>query len=680
MCGIAGLWKPGRASAAEAVSMASMLSHRGPDDSGAWVDESAGIALSHRRLSIIDLSPAGHQPMASPCGRFTVTFNGEIYNHRELRLELEMEGRIAWRGHSDTETLVHGIGRWGLEATLARAVGMFALGIWDRQERTLSLVRDRLGEKPLFYGWSNGGLVFGSELKALRGSAGFDNAVDPDVLAMFFRYNYVPAPWSILRDIFKVEPGAIVTLDQRAIATAPQTAPSVTDPDAVTGVRCRHYWSLDAVVAAGTDETLDDATAVAQLEQRITDAVRMQTVADVPVGAFLSGGVDSSAVVALMRHAAGAQVKTFTIGFDAADYDEAPYARAVAQHLQTDHTELYLGPDDVRGVIPELATIYDEPFADSSQIPTVLLSRLTRRSVTVALSGDAGDELFGGYNRYLVSRRVWDMAAAIPSPLRTGLGRAINAISPAAWDRIGRLPLAPSLPMLGVKAHKFGRMLQTPVSTLDVYQSASEEWHGSPPSHAEHRLHSSVDQAPLTRSSAEEQMMHWDMTSYLPNDILTKVDRAAMAASLETRVPFLDHRVVEQAWRTPLRFKIRNGQGKWVLRQILYKYVPRELIERPKAGFAIPIGGWLRGPLKNWAEDLLAPAALARTPSLDAKLIRARWAEHVAGTHDWTNGLWGVLMFQAWNISWQSSSQNGETSRGHARKAGTAADCQPAAA
>jgi asparagine synthase (glutamine-hydrolysing) len=652
MCGIAGLWKPGSASEREAVAMADRLTHRGPDSSGAWIDAEAGIALSHRRLSIIDLSEAGHQPMASPCGRYMLTFNGEIYNHLDIRRELEAAGAIEWRGHSDTETLVHAVARWGLAGALQRSVGMFALGLWDRHERVLSLARDRMGEKPLFYGWTTGGLVFGSELKALRGSANFTNAVDPDVLALYFRYNNVPAPWSILRHVFKVEPGVIVTIDRSALRTPPGQAPTANAPDATPGVRPAHYWSLDAVVAAGADESLTAETAVAQLEERLAEAVRLQTVADVPVGAFLSGGVDSSAIVAMMRNVTQAHVKTFTIGFDVAGYDEAPYAREVAQHLGTDHTELYVGPEDVRAVIPELPAIYDEPFADSSQLPTVLLSRLTRRSVTVALSGDAGDELFGGYNRYLVSRRVWDVAAAVPAPLRTGLGRAINAVSPAGWDRIGRLPLAPKLPMLGVKAHKIGRMLQGSVSTLDIYQSASEEWHGNPPARSANRLRSPVDRAPTDRATAEEQMMHWDMTSYLPNDILTKVDRAAMAASLETRVPFLDHRVVEQAWRTPLRFKIRDGQGKWVLRQILYKYVPRDLIERPKAGFAIPIGAWLRGPLRGWAEELLSPAALAETPALDVSLIGERWRQHLAGTHDWTGGLWGVLMFQAWQRDW----------------------------
>ncbi len=651
MCGIAGLWRPGTTTAVEVTAMATALSHRGPDDSGTWLDAETGVALSHRRLSIIDLSPAGHQPMASPDGRYLLTFNGEIYNHLDIRRELEAAGAIEWRGHSDTETLVHAIARWGLDGALERSVGMFALGLWDRHERLLSLARDRMGEKPLYYGWSNGALLFGSELKALRAATGFANPVDPAVLGLFFRYNYVPAPWSILRHVYKVEPATIVIIGREALGHAPAVPPMANGP-ARPGIGCRRYWSLDAVVTRGADESMTEQDAVDELEARLTQSIRVQTVADVPVGAFLSGGVDSSAVVALMRNTTAAEVKTFTVGFDEPDYNEAPFAKEVAHHLGTDHHELYLAPEDIRAVIPELSSVYDEPFADSSQLPTLLLSRMTRRAVKVALSGDAGDELFGGYNRYLVSRRMWDTAARIPAPVRAGLGRAIEAVSPHAWDRLGRLPFMPSLPMLGVKAHKIGRMMRTPVGTLDIYQAASEEWHGQHPSRAERRLRSFSDDAPRLRGSAEEQMMHWDMATYLPGDILTKVDRAAMATSLETRVPFLDHRVVEQAWRTPLRFKIRDGQGKWVLRQVLYRHVPPALIERPKSGFAIPIGAWLRGPLRNWAEELLSPAALARTSLLDDALIRSRWRQHLGGTHDWTGALWGVLMFQAWSADW----------------------------
>jgi len=656
MCGIAGYWGVS-GGAVDATPMAAALTHRGPDDGGAWADPAVGIALSHRRLSIIDLSPAGHQPMASPCDRYRIVFNGEIYNHLDLRRELEATGPIAWRGHSDTETLTHGITRWGLDATLERAVGMFAIALWDQQERTLSLARDRMGEKPLFYGWSKVGLVFGSELKALRAAPGFDNPVDPDVLSLYLRFNYVPAPWSILRHVFKVEPGVIVTLGRAALGTPPALPPTAAGPTsspASSGVECRRYWSLDAVVAAGVDPAMTESEALSGLEARLTEAVKIQTVADVPVGAFLSGGVDSSAIVALMRNVTSADVKTFTIGFAETGFDEAPHARAVAAHLGTDHHEMYVGAEDVRAVIPDLARIYDEPFADSSQIPTVLLSRLTRKSVTVALSGDGGDELFCGYNRYLVSRRYWDMAARVPAPLRAGIGKALTRLSPGTWDSLTRLPGVPRIGMLGDKVHKVGRMLQTPVGVADIYRASSEEWSGALPLTSDVCLAASIDTPPALRDTATEQMMHWDMRSYLPDDILTKVDRAAMAASLETRVPLLDHRVVEQAWRTPLAFKVRDSQGKWALRQILYRYVPKALIERPKAGFAIPIGGWLRGPLRDWADSLLSVQALAEQPTLDVAAIRTRWAEHLAGTHDRTASLWGVLMFQAWAREWHA--------------------------
>ena len=653
MCGIAGFWSAG-SGLIDATAMATALSHRGPDDGGAWADLVAGIALSHRRLAINDLSPAGHQPMASPDERFVIVFNGEIYNHLELRRELESEQPINWRGHSDTETLVHGIARWGLEGTLQRSVGMFALALWDREARTLSLARDRMGEKPLYYGWSNVGLMFGSELKALRGAPGFDNAVDQDVLSLFLRFNYVPAPWSILKHVFKLEPGVIATFDRAALAGPPERPPTVAG-GAQRGVVCRRYWSLDAVVAAGADPAMTEDEAVSQLEARLGEAVRQQAIADVPVGAFLSGGVDSSTIVALMRNVTDAHVKTFTIGFAESGFDEAPHARAVAQHLGTDHHEMYVDAEDVRAVIPDLARIYDEPFADSSQIPTVLLSRLTRKSVTVALSGDAGDELFCGYNRYLVSRRYWEAAARVPAPLRAGIGKALTRIAPGAWDRLTALPFVPNISMLGDKAHKVGRMLQTDVGVADIYRASNEEWSGNLPLTSAARLAANIDAPELVRDTAQEQMMHWDMQSYLPDDILTKVDRAAMSTSLETRVPLLDHRVVEQAWRTPLAFKMRDGQGKWALRQILYRYVPKALIERPKAGFAIPIGTWLRGPLRDWAETLLSEQALARQPALDAKAIRQRWFEHLAGTHDRTASLWGVLMFQAWLGEWTTN-------------------------
>ncbi len=653
MCGIAGIWSKRRVDSGDATAMADRLLHRGPDDSGTWVDEDAGIALSHRRLSIIDLSSAGHQPMSSPCGRYIISFNGEIFNHREIRCELDADGALSWRGHSDTETLVRAIVRWGLAGSLERAVGQFAFGLWDRQTSTLSLVRDRAGEKPLYYGWCGNGIAFASELKALRAVPGFANAVDPAVLSLYLRYNQVPAPWSILRHVYKVEPGVIVTIDREALDAPPETAPSAACEDGVRGVQVRRYWSLASVVAAGSDPAMTEREAIDGVETRLTEAVRLQSIADVPVGAFLSGGVDSSLIVALMRTVSD-DVRTFTIGFADSAFDEAPHARAVARHLGTEHSELYVDADAVRAVIPDLPHAYDEPFADSSQIPTMLLARMTRRSVTVALSGDGGDELFCGYNRYLVPRRFWEVAAALAGPIRNVAGQAITAIPTAMWDRLARLPLVPGRAMLGgamlgSKVHKVGRILQTPVDVHDIYRASSEEWHDGLPLTHDVRLRSLTDDARgLEGTSAEERMMRWDMTGYLPDDILTKVDRATMACGVEARVPFLDHRVIEQAWRTPLAFKKRDGRGKWVLRQILSRHVPDALIDRPKAGFAIPIGAWLRGDLRDWAEDLLSTDALARQPAFDAAAIRRRWAQHVRGTHDWTPSLWGVLMYQAW--------------------------------
>lgn len=663
MCGIAGIWTQGAVARSDAVAMtnvatiaeagseatftarkmAETLAHRGPDDAGAWADHDAGIAIAHRRLSIIDPSPAGHQPMPSHCGRYILSYNGEVYNHLALRAELEAVGAINWHGHSDTETLVCAIARWGLRDTLRRAVGMFAIALWDRLDRTLALARDRIGEKPLYYGWSHGRILFGSELKALRAAPGFDATVDRDVLALYLRHNCVPAPWSIYAGIYKVEPGSIVTIDARALSVPPSSAPRSDETGAV-GLRCARYWSLDAVIANGVDPTMTADAAVHGLHARLRDAVSAQMVADTSLGAFLSGGIDSSTIVALMREVARRPVRTFTIGFAETAFDEAPFARAVARHLGTEHNELRVDADTVRSVIPDLPDIYDEPFADSSQLPTLLLSRLTRGSVTVALSGDGGDELFCGYNRYLVSRRVWAAAAHLPAPLRRGIGTALEAVAPATWDGIATLPGFPNHAMLGDKVHKLARMLRTPLAPHDVYRGSSEHWQDGIPVLGHRDLdprHADAADLPV---SPEERMMRWDTLGYLPDDILTKVDRASMAASLETRMPFLDHRIVEQAWRIPLAFKKRDHQGKWVLRQILHRYVPPALIERPKAGFAIPLGAWLRGPLRAWADALLA----SDDALLDMPPIRRRWTQHQSGTHDWTASLWGVLMYRAW--------------------------------
>lgn len=645
MCGIAGIWRRGKACRTDATAMADALIHRGPDDGGDWVDPEAGIALAHRRLSIIDPSPAGRQPMPSPCGRYILSFNGEIYNHLAIRSELESGDAIRWCGHSDTETLVHAIARHGLAGALEKAVGMFALALWDRQERTLSLARDRLGEKPLYYGWAGDAIIFGSELKALRALPGFAGEVDPRALALYFRHNQVPAPWSILKNVFKIEPGVIVTLAPAALGAPPAAPPSAAEPDAHPGVHCRRYWSLDALIDAGVDPnvTADDATT--GLHNLLREAVRGQMIADVPVGAFLSGGIDSSTIVALMREVADARVRTFTIGFCEAGFDEAPFAREVARHLGTEHSELYVDAEEVRAIVPDLPHLYDEPFADSSQLASVLLSRMTRQSVTVALSGDGADELFCGYNRYLVSHRLWDAAAAFPAPLRRSLSAAIDAVPPGGWDRV-----LPAVPMAGIKAHKVARILRTPVGIADIYRESSEEWREGPPLRDPPAI-ASPDDVRFAGRGPEERMMRWDTMGYLPNDILTKIDRASMAASLEVRTPFLDHRVVAQAWHTPLAFKKRERQGKWLLRQILARHVPPSLTERPKSGFAVPIGGWLKGPLRDWAETLLAEEALAADPLLDPRPIRRRWEEHLGGSRDWTASLWGVLVYRMWAAS-----------------------------
>ena len=663
--------------------MANAITHRGPDDFGAWADAQAGIALGHRRLSIVDLSPAGHQPMASRSGRFVMAFNGEIYNHMELRAELEGgegigagdrphpsplpggEGveagaRARWRGHSDTETLLAGFEQWGIEATLAKTVGMFAIALWDVQERTLHLARDRFGEKPLYYGWAGSGagraFVFGSELKALRAFPGFANPVCRQALAQYMRFMVVPAPRSIYQGIYKLEPGCVLTITGAPPAEAP--AQPLRPPAVHGSLSLRRWWSLADVVQAGAKNQLtDEVEAVQQLEQRLADAVRLQSLADVPLGAFLSGGVDSSAIVALMQQQATRPVKTFTVGFEEAGFDESPYARAVANHLGTDHTELFVTSAEALAVIAQLPAMYDEPFADSSQIPTHLVCRAARQHVTVVLSGDAGDELFGGYNRYFWGPRIWAKLAWLPYPVRQTLGAAITAMPVAGWDALSR-PLNALRPdgdgvlRLGEKMNKLARSMHGVRNLDDLYWNLVSEWQdpasvvraetGLPRSAAMH------DFMVPENLDAVERMMYRDSMTYLPDDILCKVDRAAMATSLETRVPFLDHRVAELAWQLPLDMKIRGGQGKWALRQVLYKHVPRELIDRPKAGFGIPVGQWLRGPLRPWAEGLLAEKRLQQESYFYPAPIRQKWAEHLSGQRDHTASLWAVLMFQVW--------------------------------
>jgi asparagine synthase (glutamine-hydrolysing) len=644
MCGLTGFFtkEVGLLSDIESVvtRMALAIRHRGPDDAGAWTDTQYGIALGHRRLSIVDLSPAGHQPMQSASGRFVLTFNGEIYNHQELRRLLRsFRNDKEWLGHSDTETLLAGFEAWGIELTLKKTVGMFAIALWDREEKVLTLARDRIGEKPLFYGWVNGAFVFGSELKALRAYPNFSNPISREALALYLQHCAVPAPYSIYQDIFKLEPGCLLSLSAEDLAGK--------------RVQIDPYWQLTDAVHHGLAAPIkSEAEAVSTLEYALREAVAMQAVADVPLGAFLSGGVDSSTIVALMQAQSSKPVKTFTVGFDETGFDESPHALAVSQHLGTEHHTLRVTAADAQAVIPLLPGMYDEPFADSSQIPTHLVSKAARQHVTVALSGDAGDELFGGYNRYFWGQRVWSRLSWMPPKLRQALGTGVQHIPIATWDALGLvLPGDNAVSRLGDKAYKLAHRLKTVETVDDLYRSLVTEWpQGADLVHGAGKLPTKLQNSSLVAGvpEAEHRMMLWDTLTYLPDDILSKVDRAAMCVSLETRVPFLDHRVVELAWRLPLQMKIRGGQGKWALRQVLYKYVPRELIERPKAGFGIPVGQWLREPLRDWAEELLDEARLEREGYLNVKIIRQLWQEHLSSRYDWTSRLWTVLMFQAW--------------------------------
>lgn len=666
MCGLTGFLgiTSQRGMAETAKEMTNAMIHRGPDDTGSWEDEVAGLALGHSRLSIVDLSAAGHQPMHSASGRWVIAFNGEIYNHMALRDALQADkGVPAWRGHSDTETLLAAFEYWGVEATLQRCVGMFAIALWDRQTRTLTLARDRFGEKPLYYGWVGQGeqraFVFGSELKALKAYPGFDAPVCRQALAQYLRFMYVPAPRSIYQGIYKLEPGCLLTVQGQPPAAAP--AQPLRPGQTHGSVQVSRWWSLAEAVEAGASNPItSEADALRLVEDQLAEAVSLQSLADVPLGAFLSGGVDSSTIVALMQRQSSRPVKTFTIGFDEVGFDESPHALAVARHLGTEHHEMRVTAQMALGVIPDLPHMYDEPFADSSQIPTHLVCKAARQQVTVALSGDAGDELFGGYNRYFWGPRIWHRLSWLPMPLRQTLGHAVAAVPIGAWDAMGA-PLGVGggtggVARLGDKLHKLALRLQTVRNIDDLYLSLVSEWQ-DPASLVVGAGGGGVQEPPsllddaLPASGADDEqlrMMYRDSMTYLPDDILCKVDRAAMATSLETRVPFLDHRVAELAWRLPLSMKIRGNQGKWALRQVLYRHVPRELIERPKAGFAIPIGQWLRGPLRDWAEALLEEQRLRREGYLQPGPIRQRWAEHLAGKRDHTPSLWSVLMFQAW--------------------------------
>jgi len=589
--------------------------------------------------------------MHSADGRYVLTFNGEIYNHADLRKALEDEGAVpesGWRGHSDTETLLHGIATWGLSDTLKRSVGMFAFGLWDRKRRELSLVRDRFGEKPLYYGWAGGDFVFASELKAIRTHPRFKGEIDRSALRLFAGRGYIPAPLSIYHRLFKLEPGCVLTIGLETATTPREAPPQVGKTEG--GISVARYWSYRDVVRDGfQDPITDEAEALAELEKVLARAIQEQSVADVPVGAFLSGGIDSSTIVALYQKYSSRRVHTFTIGFEEANFNEADDAKAVARHLGTIHDERYVTVKETRDVIPLLPSMYDEPFADSSQIPTYLVSAFAREQVTVALTGDGGDELFAGYNRHFMAPQVWRHLRKVPKPLRSAIGSPLSRLPTQFWQSAASMLPGRRRTHLGGKIQK-GLRIAGAVNDFDeLYSSFLDEW-----SFEKSPVRGGDDgEAPWDMGCADEapdtlRMMYCDAVSYLPDDILCKVDRASMAVSLETRVPFLDHRVAELAARIPLRMKVGGGTGKHILRKLLHKEVPRELIERPKAGFGIPVRDWMRGPLRAWAEDLLDPSRMAEEGWFDPVIVQHRWQQHLSGRRNSTPALWALLMFQAW--------------------------------
>ena len=642
MCGIAGFWETtaSRDDAGDVLQrMTSAIAHRGPDDSGAWCDAASGLAIGHRRLSIIDTTSAGHQPMSSGSGRFRIVFNGEIYNFLELRRELEAAG-VRFRGESDTEVLLESIERWGVRASVERAVGMFAFALWDETRQTLHLVRDRVGEKPLYWGWLGHTLAFGSELKALRRHPAWIGAIDRGALALYLKFSYIPAPYSIYEGIRKVRPGTMLTFRTDAPGAPPEEI---------------EYWSARAVVENGMRDPLhlSDGELVDEAERRLTETVRDQMISDVPLGAFLSGGIDSSLIVSLMQKQSARPVQTFTIGFGHEEYNEAEHARAVATHLGTAHTELYVTPQEALDVIPRLPAMYDEPFADSSQIPTFLVAQLARRHVTVSLSGDGGDEVFGGYHRYVWAERLRRKFRMVPASIRGGLARGIRGVSPTRWNHIfasgSALLRTKRLSIPGERMHKLANVLSA-TTAEQIYEQLVTMWRDpallSPGEDLPTFLTERGKWAKL--DDFAQRMMFLDLVSYLPDDILVKVDRATMAVSLESRAPFLDHRIIEFAWRLPHHAKIRNEQTKWLLRQVLHRHVPQALVDRPKMGFGIPLDHWLRGELREWAGDLLNADRLRREGFFDPAVIARKWDEHQSGARNWQHLLWSILMFQAW--------------------------------
>lgn len=602
-------------------AMNNALEYRGPDGQGIWIDKQTLVGLAHRRLSIIDLSSDGRQPMVSSSQRYVISYNGEVYNFKILRTELEKLGHV-FRGSSDTEIILEAIETWGLESALSRFIGMFAFALWDTHQHKLHLVRDRLGIKPLYYGEINGVFVFASELKAIRAFSGFEQPINRDSIALLLRHGYIPAPYSIYQGVNKLQPGHILSLS--------------IDNDKKLAYEKNIYWSAFAVAERGVNNQFigKPEEAVEQLDQLLQESVKLRMLADVPIGAFLSGGIDSSITTALMQTHSSKPIKTFSIGFHEDSYNEAEYAKAISQHLGTDHTELYVSSDEAMAVIPKLHALYDEPFSDPSQIPTYLVSELTRKHVTVSLSGDGGDELFYGYSRYFFAQRIWNKIGWIPPKLRVALGHIISTNLLCNFTKVRLISEVLSVTNQDDFYHRVVSAWKKPA---DIVIGANE------PLTALTGCSRKVQLKELS-----QRMMFFDLISYLPDDILVKVDRASMGVSLEARVPLIDHRIVEFAWRLPQSLKYRNRQGKWILRQVLYRYVPEELVERPKKGFGVPIDSWLRGPMRDWAEELLDEKRLYNEGYFYPKPIRKKWLEHLAGKHDWSHYLWRVLMFQAW--------------------------------
>jgi len=628
MCGIVGYWSSKGADVSTVARMAAQIQHRGPDDSGVWTSHDGDLALAHQRLSVIDLSSAGHQPMTSPCDRYRLIYNGEIYNHLELRADLENEGgHFDWQGHSDTETLLAALRHWGIKEALQRVNGMFAFALWDATEKTLFLARDRMGEKPLYYGFAGNNFLFGSELKSFAVHPEWTGNIDRDAMTLYMRCNCVPAPWSIYQGIKKLLPAQFI-----AVRKAGEV---ISDP------QC--YWNIGNIAernVADSDQPADEL--VNQLDALLRDSVSKRMAADVPLGAFLSGGYDSATIAALMQAQSDRPINTFTIGFHEDKFNEAVYAKEVARHLGTNHTELYVTPTEAMSVIPRLPDVWDEPFADSSQIPTLVLCELVRNHVTVSLSGDGGDELFCGYDRYVYGNRAWQALRLLPMPLRLTLAKVFDSLPHASLENL--------FPDITFRLSNIATAFRQD-SDMSFYQHLSSHWknpesivRGGVEPHTAFGAPMDLPRLPGLR----ERMMFVDSVTYLPDDILTKLDRASMAVSLETRVPMLDHRLVEFAWRIPTSLKYRGGKSKWILREVLNRYVPRELVDRPKKGFGVPIGQWLRGPLREWAENLLSEKRLREEGYFDPEPIRKMWEDHAAGHNQRHFYLWDVLMFQAW--------------------------------